>query len=236
MGFNSELIFHLNPFLSDDFGNKRMQRFWGTFRPSFIGTRALLNPSRSLFVQTEPTPNADSLKFLPGIPVLQQQKDQQGPSSIEFLNPREALVSPLATALFRIRGIRAVFFGPDFITVTKEPETQWPTLKPDVFGSIMDFYASKQEILRDLKNADGSPDSGTYAQDTRILPEDDEVVATIKELIATRIRPTIMEDGGDLEFCGFENGTVKLKLKGACRTCDSSTITLKNGIENMLMV
>jgi Fe-S cluster biogenesis protein NfuA len=212
-----------------------MQRSWRALRPT-IGSRFNFQ-IRSLFVQTEPTPNSDSLKFLPGIAVLHQQKDQQGPSSIEFLNPREALVSPLATALFRIKGIRAVFFGPDFITVTKEPETQWPILKPDVFGSIMDFYASKQDILRDLKNADGSPDSsGMYAQDTRILPEDDEVVATIKELIATRIRPTIMEDGGDLEFCGFENGVVKLKLKGACRTCDSSTITLKNGIENMLMV
>jgi Fe-S cluster biogenesis protein NfuA len=127
-----------------------------------------------------------------------------------------------------------VLFGPDFITITKESETPWQLLKPDIYSSIMDFYSSGEPLMKDgSSEQEGEPGDGP--QDTRITPEDNEITATIKELIVTRIRPTIMEDGGDIEYCGFENGTVKLKLKGACRTCDSSTITLKNGIENMLM-
>ena len=139
------------------------------------------------------------------------------------------MVSPLASSLFRIDGVKSVFYGPDFITITKDSETPWQLLKPEIYGSMMDFFSSKAELFKEGSEASG-------AQDTAILPEDDEIVATIKELIETRIRPTIMEDGGDLEYCGFVNGIVKLKLKGSCRTCDSSTITLKNGIENMLMV
>ena len=179
-----------------------------------------------MFIQTEQTPNAESLKFRPGKPVLGSSGTK------EFLTPKDSLQSPLAAALFRIKGVESVFFGPDFITITKESETPWQLLKPDIYGSIMDFYSSGQPLLKE-GSENGSQEDGP--EDTRITEEDDEITATIKELIVTRIRPTIMEDGGDIEYCGFENGTVKLKLKGACRTCDSSTITLKNGIENMLM-
>jgi Fe-S cluster biogenesis protein NfuA len=179
-----------------------------------------------MFIQTEQTPNAESLKFRPGKPVLASGGTR------EFLSPRDSLQSPLAAALFRIKGVDSVLFGPDFITITKEAETPWQLLKPDIYGSIMDFYSSGEPLFKQddpQSSGEGGP------EDTRITTDDDEITATIKELIVTRIRPTIMEDGGDIEYCGFENGTVKLRLKGACRTCDSSTITLKNGIENMLM-
>jgi Fe-S cluster biogenesis protein NfuA len=117
----------------------------------------------------------------------------------------------------------------DFITITKEESAEWPLMKPDIYAAIMDFYSSKKPVINENVES--------IARDTEILPEDDEVVATIKELIDSRIRPTIQEDGGDLEYCGFlrKEGIVKLKLKGACKTCDSSSFTLKNGIENMLM-
>ncbi|KAI9352637.1 hypothetical protein BDR26DRAFT_849605 [Obelidium mucronatum] len=130
------------------------------------------------------------------------------------------MTSPLAKRLFRIDGVKEVFLGPDFITITKQEDAEWPLLKPDVYSSIMDHYSSGQPPV---------------PADTMIQPEDSEVVAMIKELLDTRIRPTIQDDGGDVEYMGFENGVVKLKLKGACRTCDSSVVTLKNGIENMLM-
>ncbi|KAI8903757.1 hypothetical protein EDD86DRAFT_195468 [Gorgonomyces haynaldii] len=174
---------------------------------------------RSLFIQTEQTPNIDSIKFKPGKAVLGTTNTK------EFLTPRDGLQSPLATSLFRIDGIQSVMFGNDFITITKQPESAWQLIKPDVYAAIMDFYSTGQEIL---KRAD-------EVSDTTILDTDSEEVAMIKELLETRIRPTIQEDGGDIEYVGFEDGVVKLKLMGACRTCDSSVITLKNGIENMLM-
>ncbi|KAJ1658620.1 hypothetical protein IWQ61_002175 [Dispira simplex] len=181
---------------------------------------------RTMFIQTDSTPNQDSLKFIPGSAVLQPGQNTQ-----EFLNLREAKISPLAKALMLILGVKGVFFGKDFITVTKDPDTPWQLLKPDVYGAIMDFYASGQPVFY---NADELP---TTPSDTQILPEDSEVVQMIKELLDTRIRPSIQEDGGDIEYVGFndQTGLVRLRLRGACRTCSSSVITLKNGIENMLM-
>ena len=175
---------------------------------------------RNLFIQTETTPNIDSIKFKPGKPILES-------GTREFLSLKEASVSPLAASLLRIQGVRSVLYGPNFITVTKDPDTPWQLLKPEIFGGMMDFFSSEKPIFKDSQDMRPS--------DTMILPEDDEVVATIKELIETKIRPTIMEDGGDLEYMGFKDGIVSLKLKGSCRTCDSSAITLKHGIENMLM-
>lgn len=177
--------------------------------------------TRNLFIQTETTPNVDAIKFKPGRSILDNG------STREFLSLKDAMVSPLAASLLRIDGIKSVLYGPDFITITKDPDTPWQLLKPEIFGGMMDFFSSKQPIFKDAEDQRPS--------DTQILPEDDEVVATIKELIETRIRPTIMEDGGDLEYMGFKDGIVSLKLKGSCRTCDSSAITLKHGIENMLM-
>ncbi|KAI9208753.1 scaffold protein Nfu/NifU N terminal-domain-containing protein [Polychytrium aggregatum] len=173
-----------------------------------------------MFIQTEVTPNVDSLKFKPGVPVMSNGE------TAEFTSGREALVSPLGKRLFQIDGIQSVFFGPDFITVNKHQEHAWQIMKPEIYSAIMDHFASGQPIISEGVEA---------ARDTEIQPEDSETVAMIKELLDTRIRPTIQEDGGDIEYKGFENGVVKLKLKGSCRTCDSSVVTLKNGIENMLM-
>lgn len=174
---------------------------------------------RSLFIQTETTPNVDSLKFIPGSTVMTS-------GTAEFLDKRSAMVSPLANKLFRIEGVHGVFFGPDFVTVSKDPDSQWPILKPDIYATIMDHFASEDPIIREDVQAEG--------RDTDILPGDSETVQMIKELLETRVRPAIQEDGGDIEYRGFQDGMVQLKLKGSCRTCDSSVVTLKNGIENML--
>ncbi|KAF9096325.1 hypothetical protein BGX23_011608 [Mortierella sp. AD031] len=179
---------------------------------------------RTMFIQTDTTPNQDSLKFIPGVAVMPN-------GTAEFLDARNAMGSPLAKKLFQIDGVRGVFFGPDFLTITKDQDAIWQLMKPDIYSAIMDFFASGQPIISE--STDG--ESGGVALDTMIHEDDSETVQMIKELLDTRIRPSIQDDGGDIEYRGFENGVVKLKLKGACRTCDSSTVTLKNGIENMLM-
>jgi Fe-S cluster biogenesis protein NfuA len=178
----------------------------------------LQRQTRNLFIQTEVTPNIDSLKFKPGKQVLETPEAP----SVEFLSPREAMKSTLASKLFRVDGVKSVLFGYDFITVTKTPDSNWQIMKPDIYGGIMDFVSTGEPALRE------------DTKDTTISEEDSEVVAMIKELLETRIRPTIQDDGGDIEYVDFKEGIVYVKLKGACRTCDSSTITLKNGIENML--
>ncbi|XP_037114522.1 NFU1 iron-sulfur cluster scaffold homolog, mitochondrial isoform X1 [Syngnathus acus] len=176
-------------------------------------------PGRSMFVQTQDTPNPNSLKFLPGRIVLES-------GTMDFPSPREAYTSPLARQLFRIDGVKSVFLGPDFITITRVDENiEWKVIKPDVFATIMDFFTSGLPVV----NEDEKPNEDTAPSD-----DDDEVVAMIKELLDTRIRPTVQEDGGDVVYRGFEDGVVKLKLQGSCTSCPSSIITLKNGIQNML--
>ncbi|KAJ1906761.1 hypothetical protein IWQ60_012009 [Tieghemiomyces parasiticus] len=179
-----------------------------------------------MFIQTETTPNQDSLKFVPGKPVL-----AEGQGTVEFLDMRSAQASPFAKALLLIDGVSAVFFGRDYVTITKDPDTPWQLLKPDIYGAIMDFYSSGQPVFYRPEDIPTSP------ADTQIQPDDSEVVQMIKELLDTRIRPAIQEDGGDIHYYGFQpdTGVVQLGLRGACRTCSSSVITLKNGIENMLM-
>lgn len=179
---------------------------------------------RTMFIQTESTPNEDSLKFLPGRQVMES-------GTHEFLDTRSSMASPLAKKLFNIPGVVSVFYGPDFVTVSKDAEHQWSILKPEIYSSIMEFFTSGHPLFTDPESAAGS-------QDTVILDTDSEVVAMIKELLDTRVRPAIQEDGGDLEYRGFgedTDGIVKVKLKGSCRGCDSSTVTLKSGIERMLM-
>lgn len=151
--------------------------------------------------------------------------------SAEFLDTRSALSSPLAIRLMGIDGVRAVFFGPDFVTVSKDSELTWSVLKPEVYSILMEFFSSGQPLFRSDEDRDAAG-----PQDTRILDTDSETVAMIKELLQTRVRPAIMEDGGDIEFRGFtEDGIVQVKLKGSCRGCSSSTVTLKTGIERMMV-
>lgn len=154
------------------------------------------------------------------------------------MSPRSTLApphpSPLAAKLFDVEGVTSVFYGTDFITVTKGSDANWAHIKPEVFSIITQAVTSGETIVTTVEGAiDGEQESG---EDSLSFNEDDdEVVSMIKELLETRIRPAIQEDGGDIELKGFEGGIVMLKLRGACRTCDSSTVTLKNGIESMLM-
>ncbi|XP_004529455.1 NFU1 iron-sulfur cluster scaffold homolog, mitochondrial [Ceratitis capitata] len=173
---------------------------------------------RNMFIQTQDTPNPDSLKFLPGVEVLGKG------NTYDFPSVSAAYCSPLAKLLFRIEGVRAVFFGADFITISKDEETNWAVIKPEVFAVVMDFFASGLPILNEAK-----PNS-----DTQIDDDDDDVVMMIKELLDSRIRPTVQEDGGDIIYMGYEDGVVKLKMQGSCSSCPSSIVTLKNGVQNML--
>ena len=144
--------------------------------------------------------------------------------------------SPLAARLLGIDGISSVFYGPDFITVTKVPDANWAYVKPEVFSLITEAVTSGEPIVNTIEDRYPDTSQDRSSQDTLAYNESDsEVVSLIKELLETRIRPSIQEDGGDIEFRGFIDGNVLLKLRGACRTCDSSTVTLKNGIESMLM-
>ncbi|GAA5912714.1 hypothetical protein JCM6882_005768 [Rhodosporidiobolus microsporus] len=184
--------------------------------------RHLAQPRRTMFIQTETTPNADSLKFIPG-----QAVSPAG--THEFLDAGAAASSPLADRLFHLPDVRSVFFGPDFISVNKSEDAAWAELKPEIYSIIMEHFTAGRPLFAEGK------ESG--AEDTRILDDDTEVVAMIKELLETRVRPAIMEDGGDIEYRGFdeETGVVQLSLKGSCRGCESSAVTLKSGIERMLM-
>ncbi|CAG9833043.1 unnamed protein product [Diabrotica balteata] len=173
-----------------------------------------------MFIQTQETPNPNSLKFVPGVQVLEPG------STIDFPNGQAAYCSPLGKLLFRVEGVKSVFLGPDFITITKaeDDEVSWKLLKPEIFATIMDFFASGLPVLNEA-----SPN-----QDTQINEDDDETVQMIKELLDTRIRPTVQEDGGDIIFVAYEDGIVKLKMQGACSSCPSSVVTLKNGVQNMM--
>lgn len=180
-------------------------------------------PSRRLFIQTQSTPNPQSLKFIPGRPVLGNPG-----ATMQFDSLRTAQASPLARALFQVPSVSRVFLADDFISVTLADGGDWLVSKADVFGVITDFYASGAEVVAQDVEA-------TANADTVILEDDDEVVAMIKELIETRIRPTVQEDGGDVVYRGFVDGIVKLEMQGSCQGCPSSSVTLKHGIENMLM-
>lgn len=168
-----------------------------------------------MFIQTETTPNPATLKFIPGESVLEN-------STANFTNKEEATVSPLATALFDVNGVSAVFFGNDFISVTKTSEHDWGHLKTEVLTTIMEHFVSGKQIMAEAKKPVENNE------------DEDEVVKQIRELIDTRVRPSVAQDGGDIVFHGFENGVVKLQMHGSCSGCPSSSVTLKNGIENML--
>jgi Fe-S cluster biogenesis protein NfuA len=199
-------------------------------------TNPTVPSSRSIFIQTQTTPNADALKFLPNHTVL---PDGFPSTFVEYTSPRSTLApphpSPLASRLLAVDGVSSIFYGSDFITVTKAADVNWVHIKPEVFSLITEAVSSGEAIVTTADRG-AAGDGQELERDTLAADdEDDEVVAMIKELLETRIRPAIQEDGGDIEFRGFEDGMVNLKLRGACRTCDSSTVTLKNGIESMLM-
>lgn len=168
-----------------------------------------------MFIETESTPNPATLKFLPGAAVMDK-------GTADFPSAEKAARSPLAQALFGIDGVVSVFLGSDFISVSKHDHADWTTLKPQVLGAIMDHFTHKRPILAE----------GADIGQAETL--DDEVVTKIKELLDTRIRPAVAQDGGDIIFRSFEDGVVYVSLQGACSGCPSSTATLKHGIENML--
>jgi len=171
-----------------------------------------------MFIQTEATPNPTTLKFLPGETVLSG-------SPVDFRKDSDFSGSPLASRLFEIDGVDGVFLGADFITVTKNND-DWQHLKPAVLGAIMEHYMSGAPVMEG--DGAGAADSGDFDE------ADSEIVATIKELLDTRVRPAVAQDGGDITFHGFKQGIVFLQMKGACAGCPSSTATLKHGIENLL--
>jgi Fe-S cluster biogenesis protein NfuA len=171
-----------------------------------------------MFIQTEATPNPASLKFLPGRTVL-------GAGTAEYRAPEEAHASPLAERLFAVAGVSGVFLGSDFITVTKS-NGEWPHIKPAVLGAIMEHFMSGVPVLREAPGDDTG--------DEFFAEVDADTVATIKELIETRVRPAVAQDGGDITFRGFRDGTVYLNMRGSCAGCPSSTATLKSGIQNLL--
>jgi Fe-S cluster biogenesis protein NfuA len=177
-----------------------------------------------MFIQTQSTPNPETLKFLPG-------RDVSPGVAYEFTSETEAEASPLAAALFTLNGVKAVFLGDDFISITKSDEADWSIVKPQALATIMDHFVSGAPMIADAA-------ASATANDEEIAYEGEtaEIVAEIKELIATRVRPAVAQDGGDIIFKRFdaETGIVSLTLRGACSGCPSSMMTLKQGVENLL--
>ena len=176
-----------------------------------------------MFIQVEPTPNPLTLKFLPGKIVAIE-------GTIFYQNESEASNSPFAKRMFAIEGVNSVFFGSDFITITKKEDLDWQVLKPAVLGAITDHYNSGEQTIIDSED-DSENDATTLTESAN---ENSTIIKKIKELLDTRVRPAVAMDGGDIVFQGFEEGIVYLHMQGACSGCPSSTATLKMGIENML--
>ena len=171
-----------------------------------------------MFIQTEITPNPATLKFLPGQQVMPS-------GTADYTTTEEGAQSPLAGRLFAVAGVCGVFLGHDFITVTKEPDTDWDGIKPALLGAIMDHFQSGEPVVIGATEG-GHAETGDG--------EDAGIIDQIKELLDTRVRPAVAQDGGDITFHGFDRGIVYLAMKGACAGCPSSTLTLKMGIENLL--
>ena len=173
----------------------------------------------SMFIQTERTPNPATLKFLPGEAVMSS-------GTADFRDVESAERSPLARRLFQVEGVTGVFFGGDFVSVSKSDDADWQLLKPVLLGVIMEHFVAGHPLLLD--------DAAQTAEEVADDGADAEIIAQIKELLDTRVRPAVAQDGGDITYQGFQNGIVMLQLQGSCQGCPSSTMTLKMGIENML--
>ena len=169
-----------------------------------------------MFIQTEATPNPETLKFVPGVDVM-------GPGTANFTSADEAARSPLATRLFDRDGVTGVFLGSDFITVTKDAGSDWTSLKASILGAIMEHFTAGLPVISE----DGPAEPAAEG-------EESEIVVQIKDLLDTRVRPAVAQDGGDIIFHGYEDGVVFLHMQGSCAGCPSSTATLKYGIENLL--
>ncbi len=170
-----------------------------------------------MFIQTEETPNPATMKFLPGREVMPE-------GTLEIIDAQGAAASPLAEALFRIEGVKGVFLGKDFITVTKEPAKDWAIVKPPILTTIMEHFTNNRPVVT----------QSAAAPTTASSADEGEIVKQIREIIEIKVRPAVARDGGDITFQKFENGVVFLNLRGSCAGCPSSTMTLKAGIENML--
>ncbi len=170
-----------------------------------------------MFIETEGTPNPATLKFLPGRKVMTA-------ATADFASAEAACRSPLATALFALPGVERVFLGHDFVTITKADETPWQALKPQVLSALMDHFVHNRPVI----------EGHDQTADEDVDPADAEIVAQIKQLIDTRVRPAVAGDGGDIVFRGYRDGVVRLQMQGACSGCPSSSATLKHGVENML--
>ncbi len=172
-----------------------------------------------MFIQTEATPNPSTLKFLPGRTVMPS-------GTADFTNAEEAAPSPLAQRIFAVEGVEGVFLGPDFISVAKG-DADWAHIKPAILGAVMEHFTSGQPVMSE----GGAQDLGGHAEHDG---PHGAIVAQIKDLLDTRVRPAVAQDGGDITFHGFDQGVVYLSMRGACAGCPSSTMTLKMGIENLL--
>ncbi len=173
-----------------------------------------------MFIQTEITPNPATLKFLPGCEIMSK-------GTANFTNAEMAKNSPLALHLFAIEGVDAVYLGGDFITITKSETKEWETMKPLILGAIMEHFSTGEPVIQDANSAHDDPEDDDLV--------DGSIEAQIKELLDTRVRPAVAQDGGDIIFHSFEEGVVYLTMQGACAGCPSSTATLKDGIEKMLI-
>ncbi len=173
-----------------------------------------------MFIQTESTPNPATLKFLPGLTVLDM-------GTADFPSAEAAAKSPLARRIFAAGGVNGVFLGNDFVTVTKAEDVEWAHIKPQILGAIMEHFQSGQPVIEGEGAATGGHTNHDHGEDAGIVEQ-------IKELLDTRVRPAVAQDGGDITFHGFDRGVVYLHMQGACAGCPSSTLTLKMGIENLL--
>jgi Fe-S cluster biogenesis protein NfuA len=176
-----------------------------------------------MLIETESTPNPATLKFLPGRTVMDA-------GTRDFATPEEAVASPLADALFGLGDVTGVFFGRDFVSVTAAPGTDWRDLKPDVLQLLLEHFTANMPLFRPTAGFSVPPADAEFADD----PADADIVDQIKELIETRVRPAVANDGGDIVYRGFDKGKVYLRMQGACAGCPSSSATLKQGIEQLL--
>ena len=177
-----------------------------------------------MLIETEPTPNPQTLKFLPGRTVMEA-------GTRDFATPEEAEASPLADALFGLGDVTGVFFGRDFVSVTAVPGTDWRDLKPDVLSLLLDHFTANMPLFRAASAGFSVPPAEAEFTDD---PADADIVEQIRELIETRVRPAVANDGGDIVYRGFDKGKVYLRMQGACAGCPSSSATLKQGIEQLL--